>query len=314
MCAKVLSARRFIILSTNLYETKTLKPEFLAFARRDANELPSLPLLVLRAYTMGVFFGLNLVLGVITAGLSAVILPSKQLPRAVVLCARWILWSTGITVRHKGERARVNEAPCLVANHNSAFDIIVLLTQRCCFVSMDAVRSIPVVGKVAEALGCIFVARDCKESRQSAKDKMAARLSSQVEGTSKIPCQLVVFPEGSTNNGYCMLMFRRGAFEANVPIQPLWIEFADHTLNFTVVSLSELGALACSLPSREVTLHWCPVVQPDAERPPEATAELARQSIASLKSAYGHPKLELMDATASHRDAIACANYMRSSF
>ena len=311
ICHKVLSARRLITFSTELFEEGRLKQEFLAFARRDAKELPSLPLLILRAYTVGVLFSVILILAVVAAGIFATLLPRSFLPAPISFCAKLILIASGITVTERGRRALIKEAPCLVANHNSAYDIIILLTQGCCFVSMDGVRTLPFVGKVAEAIGCIFVARDSKDSRQGAKERIATRLKEQISGASQVETQLVVVPEGSTNNGYAILQFRRGAFEPNVPIQPLWIEFQDHSLNFTVLSLSELGAIACSLPGREVTLHWCRVIESDSTRSPEATAELARREITNLTSAYGHARLQEMDASVSHRDAIACADYMR---
>lgn len=311
VCAKVFSGRRVIRFSTHLYETGKVEPSFLAFARRDANELPSLPMLILRSYTIGVVSAALFGLAVVVAGIFAVILPFKVLGVSVSCCAKIILFAAGIRVEERGLRASLKEAPCLVANHNSAFDIILLLTQHCCFVSMDGVRGLPIVGKIAEAIGCIFVARDSKESRQAAKEKIAHRLQSQISGKSNKTSQLVVFPEGSTNNGYALLEFRRGAFEPNVPIQPLWIEFEDHSINFTVLSLSELAAIACTLPSRRVVLHWCPIIQPDATRAPELTAAIARKEIARLSSAFGHKKLELVNASVSHRDALACAQYMR---
>ena len=311
ICSQVICARRVIFFSTNLYENGLLKPEFSAFARRDARDLPALPVLILRSFTVGVFSSLIFLSAVLLAGVFAAILPQSLLAKPISLCSRMILLASGISINERGRRASLSEAPCIVANHNSAFDIIILLTQRCCFVSMDGVRNLPIVGKVAEAIGCIFVARDSKDSRQNAKEHIAARLKSQLSGESRIKTQLVVFPEGSTNNGYAILQFRRGAFEPNVPIQPLWIEFQDHALNFTVLTLTELASLACTLPAREITLHWCPVIQPDSNRNPEATADLARNEIANLTSAYGHAKLQLMDAAVSHRDAIACANFMR---
>lgn len=310
VCSKVISARRVIQFSTSLYESGKMQPSFMAFARRDANELPSLIVLIVRSYTVGVLCALLFGFSVLVSGISAIILPSRWLGFAVSCCSRLIMLAAGIRVEERGLRAHLKEAPCLVANHNSAFDIILLLTQGCCFVSMDGVRNIPIVGKVAEAIGCIFVARDSKDSRQAAKEKIANRLQAQISGKSTQKSQLVVFPEGSTNNGYALLEFRRGAFEPNVPIQPVWIEFEDHSINFTVLSLSELAAIACTLPGRRVVLHWCPVIQPEDDRSPEATAALARNEIASLTSAFGHKKLELVDASVSHRDAIACANYM----
>jgi 1-acyl-sn-glycerol-3-phosphate acyltransferase len=306
VCYPVLCARRSIVLSTNLFESGALKPQFASFARRDAKDLPSLPMLIIRAYTVGILFGFLSLVGLATAGLCAVVLPSSILSGAIKCCSQALLWITGFSVTQRGKRVSAREAPCIVANHNSAFDIIILLTQHCYFVSMDAVRNLPMIGKVAQAIGCIFVARDSADSRQKAKETITARLrSSRPDGG-----QLVVFPEGSTNNGHALLLFRRGAFEPNVPIQPLWIEFSNYSLNFTVISLFQHGCLAVTLPARQVTLHWCPVIQPDPARSPEDTANLARLAIANLTSAYGHHKLELVDASISHRDAIECANYI----
>jgi 1-acyl-sn-glycerol-3-phosphate acyltransferase len=311
ICIHLLSARRIIRFSTELHERGLLKPEFKAFARRDGNDLPSLPMLILRAYTVAVARGAAGLLSILAAGIFAITLPRKWLPTAIAFASKCILLSTGVIVSERGERANVKAAPCLVANHNSALDILILLTKGCYFVSMDGVRNIPIAGYVADAIGCIFVARDSKESRLIAKEKIAARLRDQMSGSSAVKSQLVVFPEGSTNNGYAILQFRRGAFEANVPIQPVWIEFSNYAVNFTVLSLVELGCITCALPAREVTLHWCPVINPNGSRSPEETAELARREIYNLESAYGHPKVELMDESVSHRDAIACAKFMR---
>jgi 1-acyl-sn-glycerol-3-phosphate acyltransferase len=175
---------------------------------------------------------------------------------------------------------------------------------------MDGVRNIPVIGTIAKALGCIFVVRESKDSRLDAKAAIQTRLHAQVSGTCPIKSPLVVFPEGSTDNGKYLLQFRRGAFEAHVPIQPLRIEFEDHSLNFTLIRLSELTSLACTLPSREVTLHWLPVIEPGTLTSDEMAAK-AREAIATCPSAYNRPPMIKAD-TASHREAIAAANFFRT--
>ena len=311
VCKKVLSGRAMMRAGDALMNSDNGKREYAAFARKDSEELPSLPILILRAYTLGTFFVFISMLAVLAAGVCSMILPPALLSQAVVFVCKTLLWTSGITVKERGNRAKLSEAPCVVANHNSAFDIIVLLTKKFCFVSHDGVRDIPIVGKVAKAIGCIFVLRDSKDSRGIAKQKIAERLDSQVKGTCPVRVPLVVFPEGSTTNGHALLVFRRGAFESNVPIQPVFIEFSNHMRHFTIISLSELCCLACTLPGTEVTLHWRPVIKPSTSRDADATASLARESIAAAASAYGRPKLELLDASVSHRDAVASANLIR---
>jgi len=267
-------------------------------------------MLIIRALITGPFFMFGCLLAAVSAGMVAMLFPTDWLVWYAGYFCRTISFLSGIRIVEKGERASTKSAPCIVANHNSAYDIIILLSMNFCFVSMDGVRNIPIVGTVAKALGCIFVVRESKDSRLDAKAAIHSRLQSQVAGTCSIKSPLVVFPEGSTNNGKYLLQFRRGAFEARVPIQPLRIEFEDHSLNFNLIRLSELTSLACTLPRREVTLHWLPVIEPGNLTADEMAAK-AREAIANCPSAYGHPPMVKAD-TASHREAIAAANFFRS--
>jgi 1-acyl-sn-glycerol-3-phosphate acyltransferase len=308
----VLFARRQCKVSEELVRSGKLKPEYLPFARTDFSEFPPLPILVTRCVFVGPIFLILSLMAVTAAGIAAVTLTQSALPSAVQFASKCLCFASGFRIREKGTRVGLSHAPCVVANHNSAFDIIVLLTRKFSFVSMDGVRDLPVIGKVASAMGCIFVARDSKNSREDAKSAIAARLSSQIRGTCPIKTPLVVFGEGSTNNGHFLLQFRRGAFEANVPIQPLRIEFSDFHLNYTIISLSELVCLACTLPMREITLHWLPVVDPKSGTP-EELADVSRRAIATVKSAYGHPPMKLCDMSISHRDALAASDFIRET-
>ena len=311
MVRKTLYGYRVSHLSNKYMKEGKIDPTWFPFIRSDLETLPSLPVILFRAFFMGPIFMTACVLAALSAGIFSLILSPRLLVSWVGIVSRIICFCSGIRIREKGVRASTSEAPCIVANHNSAYDIIILLTKHYCFVSMEGVRHIPVVGTVAKALGCIFVARESKDSRSDAKAAIKERLQSQVAGTSKHNTPLVVFPEGSTNNGKYLLQFRRGAFEANVPIQPLKIEFEDRSVNFTIIRLSELTSLACSLPGREVTLHWLPVIRPAPKDTPDDLAAKAREMIATCPSAYGHAPMIKAD-TSSHREAMAAAVFFRS--
>ena len=305
-----LSARTLIHACEREITAGTLRNEFLPFARRDFKDLPSLWMFVVRAFTVGPLSFLTVVSGLISASLSSMILPAALLPWAMALISYWTCLGFGVVIKERGKRAKLSDAPCVVANHGSACDIIVLLTKRVSFVSMEGVKDLYFIGRVARALGCIFVSRDSKESRSGAKQAIIDRLRGQMNGTCSEKNPLIVFPEGSTNNGHYLLEFRRGAFEPKTPVQPLRIEYSDYHANFTVLAFLELGALCMVLPGREVMLHWMPVIQPADS--PEETAALARKAIAEVPSAYNRAPVALTDAGVSHRDAIACADYMRA--
>ena len=313
VCTHVLTARRMDMTSKRLVDSGKLPQEWLPFARTHFDQLPSIPALVLRSFTVGPFALLSSTSTIALLSLCSLFVSPATLGTTTQRAAKLVCLCVGIRIRETGIRASTSAAPCVVANHNSAFDIIVLLTKGCSFVSSDGVRLLPLVGQVAKAIGCIFVARECRDSRQDAKKKIADRLAAQMTGKSRVKSQLVVFPEGSTNNGSYLLQFRRGAFEANVPLQPLRIEYADYHINYTLISLVELCCLTCTLPGREVTLHWLPVITPTPGQSSDDLARKARTAIANVVSAHGHPAMIQVDMAVSHREALLSANFIRQA-
>ncbi len=90
-------------------------------------------------------------------------------------------------------------------NHVSYLDVLVLVsTTPLRFLAKQEVRSMPVIGQIANAIGCVFVKRDNKKSRAEARTALA-----QVETFPPI----ALFPEGKRNPGDHLLPFRYGAFE-----------------------------------------------------------------------------------------------------
>jgi 1-acyl-sn-glycerol-3-phosphate acyltransferase len=90
-------------------------------------------------------------------------------------------------------------------NHVSYLDILVLVSVAPVrFLAKEEVRSMPVVGQAAAAIGCVFVKRENKKSRAEARQALA-----QVETFPPV----VLFPEGKRNPGDHLLPFRYGAFE-----------------------------------------------------------------------------------------------------
>lgn len=90
-------------------------------------------------------------------------------------------------------------------NHVSYLDILVLLSVTpVSFLAKDEVRTMPLIGWIAKAIGCVFVERTDKVSRQAARHTLS-RISYHPP--------IVLYPEGQRGTGTELLPFRYGAFE-----------------------------------------------------------------------------------------------------
>jgi len=135
------------------------------------------------------------------------------------------------------ERARQPHPSVVVVNHIGFAELMYLVySDGCCFVSKDANRALPFIGKISEALQSIFVDRGegkskhdntTSESIQNSSshsdagatttDKILERAHSPV-GTWP---PLALCPEGTTHTGHVLIRFATGAFRAGLPVQPV---------------------------------------------------------------------------------------------
>lgn len=109
----------------------------------------------------------------------------------------------------------------IFANHVSYLDILALVAVTPVrFVAKEEVRAMPIIGRIAEAIGCVFVKREDKKSRAEAREALA-----QID---RFP-PVVLFIEGMRGPGHELLPFRYGAFEivtqGSVPFLPCVIRY-----------------------------------------------------------------------------------------
>jgi len=112
----------------------------------------------------------------------------------------------------------------LAANHISWLDIYIMLaTTPCRFVAKAEVRQWPMIGRLAEATGTLFL------SRQSPRD--AVRVVQQMAAYLAAGDTLAIFPEGTTSNGRLLLPFHANLFQAAIagstPVQPVALQYLD---------------------------------------------------------------------------------------
>ena len=191
-------------------------------------ELPPLfpPIAVLRAY----------VLLAAMAVFTLVLMPVQWLllklaPRAARnfphfyhrgVCKLW-----GIRLRIIGKPI-IGEGVLLLANHSSWLDIVIFsAVAPLSFVAKSEVSGWPIFGTLARLQRTVFVARERRNQTGVAADQIAARLAAG-------DC-LVLFPEGTSNDGNSVLPFKSallGAAEArradgrHVTVQPVSAAYA----------------------------------------------------------------------------------------
>lgn len=137
----------------------------------------------------------------------------------------------GIRLRVIGTPVQ-DEGVLMVANHTSWLDITVLsAAARVSFVAKAEVRSWPFFSTLARLQETVFIERERRSQTRAARDEMRRRLQA---GDA-----LILFPEGTSNDGNCVLPFKSalmGAAEAevgrdaagnvrHVPVQPVSVAY-----------------------------------------------------------------------------------------
>ncbi|GJQ08806.1 hypothetical protein GpartN1_g597.t1 [Galdieria partita] len=145
--------------------------------------------------------------------------------------ARVLLLLVGFVWISEENRTVVPPDCIVVSNHISFYDILYFLSAFAPpFVAKQGVKDIPFVGFIAEIMECIFVDRENRTS-PSATSLIALRLERidllNISFSSWMaPSALVMFPEGTTSNGDCLLRFHTGPFVQKRTIQPIVLQYS----------------------------------------------------------------------------------------
>jgi hypothetical protein len=156
---------------------------------------------------------------------------------------------------------------------------LLLLTARnarqpCGFVAKADVRNLPFVGGISRRLGCVYVQRESAEDRETAVRAVERKLRqsqvptsparsdlstviSEAETISEPASSLVIFPEGTTTIGNCLLPFKKALLEfPGVRYQLTWIEYSNPLVSYTTTpQFAHLILLFC-LGDVQVTVNW----------------------------------------------------------
>ena len=178
--------------------------------------------LALRFFTVGlltVFWGLLVLL------FSYFDRYGERAVRLIRFWARGVLWTCGIKVRvHGRERIDAAKAYLFMANHQSNFDIPILMsafdTLQVRWVSKQEVRKVPIIGLCMQRTHQVLVDRD--------SPTQAVAVIRQVKALLDAGISAAFFPEGTRTRDGHLQPFKPGGFavatEAKVPVVPVAIK------------------------------------------------------------------------------------------
>lgn len=168
---------------------------------------------------------LHLLQGLLT---SAVVFPRVDAARRERLVRQWsrrLLSLCGVTCAADDRAARAAPPGALiVSNHTSWLDIIVINAHRPCrFVAMSDIRDWPLIGRLCDMNGTIFIARGNRREVRRVREEVIAGITAGE--------RVAFFPEGGTADQGTVLPFHpnlfEAAIEAGVPIQPCAVRYVD---------------------------------------------------------------------------------------
>jgi 1-acyl-sn-glycerol-3-phosphate acyltransferase len=189
------------------------------------------------------------------------------------------------------EGAPLHESSLLVANHVSWLDIMAVhaVVPEARFVSKADVKAWPLVSRLVDAAGTLYLERERKRDALRVVHAIAQALSAH---------QVVaIFPEGTTSTGQGLLPFHANLLQAAIstatPVQPVALRYADRVdavseaVEFVGATslLTSLWRTSCGDGVRVQVRFLAPRPSAGVER--RALAELLRADIAGALGVAG---------------------------
>lgn len=132
-------------------------------------------------------------------------MPRRQSP-IVRLWYMYCVWLSGVKVTVANKRSLSRKQKIILSNHTSYMDILVLgAAFDCFFVAKIDIAGWPIFGFLAKIGGTLFISRQ----RQFIKNQLTL-----LETHIKAKQSLLIFPEGTTNNGMTVQPFKSSLLNA----------------------------------------------------------------------------------------------------
>ncbi len=286
------------------------------FPKRWSDRLLAAALAALAPLVL-VFLLVHMLWGILVAALLFRRLPAGACDALVRFWSRILLVALGIRLElesgqgarsagdgNAGPVAQVARAPrggpgaLLLINHVSWVDVFVvaaLVPAR--FVAKSEIRSWPLAGWLAQAVGTLFIERGRRHAVARVNRAMADRLRA---GQS-----IGIFPEGTTTDGTQLLRFHanlvQSALLAQAPVVPVALQYwQDEVPSVAAAYIGQMNLIESILriliaPRLRVRLQFLPAIQ-DRDAARQAIAQQARHAISQALELPEHDLPEPQEA------------------
>lgn len=155
------------------------------------------------------------------------LVPASQVVKLTNWHTRFFFKLLNIKATYHFKKVENIKGALVVANHISWMDIMVMSeAYNIMFIAKTELRTWPILGKVIEKYGSIFV----RKSRQELKT-VNTKIISKIKKNHSV----AVFPEGFTTDGDTVLPFRSAIFQVAIdtkcPVVPIVITYLDKNKN-----------------------------------------------------------------------------------
>ncbi|KAH7435885.1 hypothetical protein KP509_06G082600 [Ceratopteris richardii] len=155
----------------------------------------------------------------------------------------------------------------IISNHVSYIDVLYHMSASFpSFVAKRSVARLPLVGLISKCLGCVYVQREYKPSDfKGVAGIIKKRMQAAVED--RITPLMMLFPEGTTTNGFYLLPFKTGAFLAGTPVRPVILKYSYRGFSpawDTISGVRHVALLLCQFVNF-LEVIWLPLYIPSDE-------------------------------------------------
>jgi lysophosphatidylcholine acyltransferase/lyso-PAF acetyltransferase len=122
-------------------------------------------------------------------------------------------------VYSKLEFSKTSQTSIIISNHVSYMDIIYYLSRSETpgFIAREETSQLPFIGTFARILQCLFLDRKSRDTRLDVLNSLKTRVE-KIKGGLNYN-NILIFPEGTTTNGRCIINFKKGAFVTETPLK-----------------------------------------------------------------------------------------------
>ena len=111
----------------------------------------------------------------------------------------------------------------IISNHTSFLDTLLgMRSYGAGYIAKASVKNTPFIGPCAVRFQSLFVDRENSKDRQTVLNQIKERQEGMLSGTNPTP--IIIYPEGTTTSGGHLLKFKRGAFNALLPLKPVMVK------------------------------------------------------------------------------------------